>query len=96
MISGAGNDHTFLKVATTTDGNFYISSWRSVPDTNIFFEVWLQYLNHDGYVQWETNGIQLKTAISFSACLIWENAVGREKRRVRNMMSDLVIRKFSH
>jgi len=57
MIAGTGQDHTFPKIAATPDGNFYISSWRNVPDTTIFYEMWLQYVNHDGYVQWGPNGI---------------------------------------
>ncbi len=57
MVLGTEYAHTFPKIATTSDGNFYISSWRSVPDTNVYYEVWLQYLNHDGYVQWGTDGV---------------------------------------
>ncbi|TSA27023.1 MAG: T9SS C-terminal target domain-containing protein [Bacteroidetes bacterium] len=66
IVAGSGMDHTFPKIASAPNGDFFIASWREVS-TNINYEMWLQRINHEGYPQWGADGFQ----ISNQPCRTW-------------------------
>jgi len=57
FVAGTGMDYSCPKIVASPDGNFFISSLKYVPDTNINYERWLQNLDHEGTSLWGANGI---------------------------------------
>lgn len=66
-VAGTDMDRTFPKISANPDGCFFVTNWRLTGDTNTNYQMWLQYVDHEGYPQWGDNGIQ----ISDQPCRTW-------------------------
>jgi len=82
FVAGSQEDRLYPQIAITPQGNFFVSNWHAVPDTNINFNMWLQLVDANGYPKWGTDGIQISRNPSRSWISYYGMAVDTAGRAV--------------